>query len=89
VRDVVERLGSRELENGLHIGKANLRGPTSRGVFDGGNQERVLAAQFREWAGVVAGRWPRTARLLRELSESYERDAAREDIRARQEADAG
>jgi len=89
VRDLIERIGSQELENGLHIGKSNARGITSRGVYDGGDQERVLAAQFRDWSSITAGRWPRTSRLLRELSESYEREAAREDLRASQAADAG
>ncbi len=89
VRDLIERIGSKELENGLHIGKVNARGVTSRGVYDGGDQERELAGQFREWSSQTAGRWPRTSRLLQELSESYERDAAREDLRARQDADAG
>ena len=89
VRDLIERIGSEELENGLHIGKVNARGITSRGVYDGGDQERQLASQFREWSSQTAGRWPRTSRLLQELSESYERDAAREDLRARQDADAG
>ena len=88
VRDLVERLGSRELENGLHIGKVNARGVTSRGVYDGGTQERALAAEFRDWAATTAARWPRTSRLLRELAESYEREALREDMRAQADADA-
>lgn len=88
VRDLVERLGSREIENGLHIGKANQRGMTSRGIYEGGQSERELAAQFRDWSSVVAGHWPRTSRLLRELAESYEREARRQDARASGDADA-
>ncbi|HEY5196518.1 MAG TPA: hypothetical protein VIJ51_05775 [Solirubrobacteraceae bacterium] len=89
IRELVERLGSRDIENGIHIGKMNARGVISRGIYDGGAQERELAARFRGWAATTAGRWPRTTRLLRELERSYERDAAREDMRALEDADDG
>jgi len=87
VRDMIETIGSRELENGLVLGKINSRGVTSRGVYDGGAQERTLAADFRAGSNATKSHWPRTSRLLRELAESYERDAKREDIRAEQYAD--
>jgi hypothetical protein len=89
VRDMVETIGSRELENGLIFGKINSRGVTSRGVYDGGAQERALAGKFRSDSNATKGQWPRTSRLLRELAESYERDAQREDIQAEQYADEG
>lgn len=89
VRDMVETIGSRELENGLILGKINSRGVTSRGVYDGGAQERALAANFRSGSNAIKAQWPRTSRLLREMAESYERDAQREDIRAEQYADEG
>ena len=89
IRDIVERLGSRELENGIHTGKIGSSGVTVRGIYDGGVQERACAAKFRSWSDTTARSWPRTSRLLRELAESYEREAAREDTRAREDADAG
>ncbi len=89
VRDMVETIGSRELENGLILGKINSRGVTSRGVYDGGAQERALAGKFRSDSNATKGQWPRISRLLRELAESYERDAQREDIQAEQYADEG
>lgn len=66
----------------------NSRGVTSRGVYDGGDQERPLAAQYRVWATAVEA-WPRTSRLLRELADDYERDARREDERAERDANDG
>jgi hypothetical protein len=89
VRDLVERLGNREIENGIHVGRMNLRGVTSRGIYDGGGQERSLAAEYRRWSVMTAGAWPRTSRLLRELAESYEHEAAEQDTRAREDADTG
>jgi excisionase family DNA binding protein len=82
VRDLVESIGSQDLETGLHIGRANARGFTSRGVFDGGQQERSLAEKYRDWAASLTPQWPRTARMLRGLAESYERDARRNDSEA-------
>lgn len=88
IRDLIEDLGSKGLEIGLHLGVVNSRGVTSRGVYDGGDQERALAARYREWAH-TAERWPRTSRLLRELADDYERDARREDDRADRDASDG
>lgn len=87
VRDIIETIGSTSVETGIHVGVVNARGITSRGVYDGGEQERELAQRYREWAQQTAGRWPRTSRVLRGLAESYERDARREDLRAAVTAD--
>jgi hypothetical protein len=87
VRDMIERIGSKELENGLAIGKRNARGVVSRGVYDGGDQERALATQYRAWSSATKATWPRTSRILRELAEAYARDAHREDIEAEIDAD--
>lgn len=82
VRDLVETIGSTNIETGIHVGVFNSRGVTSRGAFDGGQQERKLAARYRDWAQKTAGRWPRTSRLLRTLAETYESDAQHHDARA-------
>lgn len=87
VRDLLETIGSRDLESGVVIGKRNSRGITTRGVYDGGQQERDLAQQYREWSGMVRSKWPRTSRILRDLADSYERDARHEDVRADLDAD--
>lgn len=87
VRDLIETIGSRELESGILIGRLNSRGVTWRGAYDGGQQERALAAQYREWSAAVRARWPRTARILRDIASSYDRDAHREDVRAELDAD--
>lgn len=87
VRDLIESIGSTHLETGIHVGRVNDRGVTSRGVYDGGQQERALATQYREWSRMTATRWPRTSRTLRRLADDYERDARREDARAEITAD--
>lgn len=87
VRELLEAIGSRDLENGLVIGRINSRGVTWRGVYDGGEQERKLAASYRSGSNSTKAAWPRTSRVLREIAESYERDAKREDLRAELDAD--
>jgi len=87
VRDVIETIGSRELENGVAIGRQNARGVTSRGAYDGGDQERDLATQYRSWSAAVGAHWPRTARVLRAVAESYNRDARHHDLQAELDAD--
>ena len=83
VRDVLECAPSPDfIRSGFRTGKFNLRGITSRGLFDGGTQERDLARKYRSDAASIRGRWPATARLLRGLAETYESTGRREDTRA-------
>ncbi|MGI4896129.1 MAG: hypothetical protein ACRYF3_13555 [Janthinobacterium lividum] len=74
IRDLLEEIRSDRLDRGLEMGIYNRRGVTGRGVFDGGKKESGLAAQYRSAADAAAG-WPRTAKLLRRLADSYEHDA--------------
>lgn len=74
VRDLLEEVRSDRLDRGLEIGIYNRRGVTSRGVFEGGKKEDGLATQYHDAADAAAG-WPRTAKVLRRLADSYERDA--------------
>ncbi|MGU3411854.1 helix-turn-helix domain-containing protein [Microbacterium sp. M1A1_1b] len=87
VRDVIEATSSRELANGVAIGRRNARGVTSRGPYDGGGQERDLAAQYGSWSAMVRGRWPRTARILATIAKSYAHDAQYHDVQAELDAD--
>lgn len=87
VRDLIESIGSRYLENGAITGRLNSRGVTWRGVYDGGGQERTMAEQYKQWSLAVQVHWPRTSRILRAIAGSYERDAVREDERAQLDQD--
>lgn len=82
VRGVIERLKSDDLEAGLHIGRFNQQGVTSRDPLSGGHLERSVKEHYEADAAKVASRWPRTAALLREFARRYESDAAREDVQA-------
>ena len=79
VRDLLEKLQNPDIEDGLRTELYNSRGVTTRGPFDGGDQERELATKYSEQAERFSDRWPRTATILRRLAGSYERDARRND----------
>jgi excisionase family DNA binding protein len=88
VRQVIESIGSPNIETGLYLGIANKRGVTTRGLYEGGDREREIASDYRRWAA-EAGKWPRTARLLRRVADSHEQEARWHDADARSQADVG
>jgi len=61
-----------------------MRGPGSpvarRGP--GGQQERDLAAQYRDWSKTVAVNSPFTSRLLEDIAKGYDRNAEWHDTEA-------
>lgn len=89
VREVIENIGNARLDTGLHIGRTNQRGITTRGIFDGGDQERELEKEYREMATKISTRWPRTARVLRGIADSYGQEARRNDFEAESMSDDG
>jgi hypothetical protein len=89
VRELVEELDSKPFDDGLHVGRMNSRGVTTRGLYSGGNLERQLANRYSEDAAVLEARWPHTGQVLRGLQRSYERIADQEDEEAGRRADEG
>ena len=89
VRELIETLRNPRIEQGLHIGVVNRRGVTSRGIYEGGKQERELASNYNAVAERFAVRWPRTARVLRGLADDYSRQARSLDAEAERRADHG
>jgi hypothetical protein len=57
---------------------------TTRGPFEGGDQERALAATVRQWEQKTIN-WPRTTSLLEHIATNWERHAEDEDLRAKQD----
>ena len=86
VCDVLEAIASEDMATGFESRVRNGRGVTMRGPYEGGGQERGLAAKYRAWAQARRFEYPFVGRILDAIAESYERDAAREDtdVRVRQ-----
>lgn len=85
VRNVIERLSAEDIDRGLIIERHNMRGTYSKALYEGGNQERLLAQQYRGWAAISRARWPRMARVLDMIAEGWEEHARREDQHAEQD----
>ena len=83
VREEIERAKSDALERGIQTERFNMRGVTMRGMYDGGDLERVLVDEYQGYA-LAANRWARTAAMLERMAEGWRRDAEREDVEARQ-----
>ncbi len=82
VRNAIQRVASGDLEDGFGTEIVNQRGVTSRGLLDGGAQERTLAASWRSKADLVRDGWPRVAAVLDRAARSYEQEAQMFDAEA-------
>lgn len=84
VAGLIGRLDDDQIDRGLVLVLRirNERGVTSRGLTDGGNQERELAATYRASARRFASTEPRVATLLNAVAESHEDEAREHDADA-------
>jgi hypothetical protein len=80
--DVLDRPENDGLRDKFELGIRNSRGLTSRSPFDGGAQERRLAAHYRTLASNYESAHPRVASVLLCVAESYDWDAQRHDHNA-------
>jgi hypothetical protein len=89
IRNVIEHEQSDDLDAGLRTNRMNQRGVHGRTIYAGGDQERDIAARYREHADKVRNRWPRTGHILESLARTYDNDARREDDDAERDARRG
>lgn len=80
--ELLEELKSTVLEDGVFIEMRNSRGGTSRGMFEGGAQERELAKYWEERLNAVEERWTRMRSLIQSFIASWELEAQRMDVEA-------
>ena len=82
VLSFLDRPENGSLRERFELGVRNARGVTTRGPYDGGAQERQLAARYRELATRYRITYPRVSVLLSATAENYEQDARRQDDEA-------
>jgi len=82
VRDIIEEIANPRLDDEFACQVSNNRGFTSRGLTDGGVQERELVEKYERDAEQIADIWPRTASVLRGIAQGCRRRAEREDSSA-------
>ena len=83
VRELLEDVQSEHVERGIEVERFNMSGTFTKGVYEGGEQERSFARQARNWASACAA-WPRTSAMLFRIAQNWDHMAEREDISARQ-----
>ncbi len=79
---IIDEIQSERLNNSFTVEIYKKREVVSKSSSEGGQKERELAEQFKEYAENWSIRYPTTASLLREVAEDYENQAKREDKRA-------
>ena len=82
IRDIFEQIKSDAMENGFLTGTINKRGVVTRELYEGGKQEEELSKKYKEWSEKLQIKWPRMAKILREVSNHYLNDSLRENNRA-------
>ena len=79
LRKLIEVVQSNKLEHGIEIEQFNSRGVVSKALFEGGTQERDLAAKWLSWAEKIDIRWIRTKVMLERIAASWDAHADAED----------
>ena len=82
VREVIEKVASKDLEIGIGTGVLNSRGVVSKSPSEGGASERALAERYEGYAAAVRASDPRTAGALRRIGQWYRQDGSREDFQS-------
>ncbi len=80
VRNLIEHLNNEVIDQHIQIDIYNSRGVVSRGLDDGGKQERELAEKYEKMSDAIKTKWPRTSAMLRGIADSYRHQAKREDV---------
>jgi hypothetical protein len=82
---VLEDYKNTDIDSGFYISVVNSRGTTSRGMFEGGQQERDEAKVYSDYAKKINPKFQRAFKVLKELENSYKYDANRIDEEAEQD----
>lgn len=80
---VIEELASEQVASGFEIECFNKRGAHSRGINEGGGQERELAARYQHWSDELP-HFPRVSAMLLSVADGWRAHAKREDVEAEQ-----
>jgi len=80
VREVIEKIESKDLERGIEIGIYNQRSVVTKSLGEGGKQERELAEKYNQFADALKFKYPRTAAMLKRIAQGYIQRGRIEDL---------
>ena len=75
----MQSIASPHIERGFLVAVRNARGPHSRRMEDGGEQERELAAKYRAWSRRLSFEYPYVSGVLERIADDYEREGTWHD----------
>lgn len=81
VCQVIEAINSGQIERGFSIECFNKRGVYSKGINEGGEQERQFSERYKRWADETL-RYPRMSAMLMAISEDWKLRAEQADVEA-------
>ena len=81
VCDLIEEIASDEIDSGFSTAVFNSRGVISGSVWEGGQQDRELAAKYERVSQQLKPKWYRTAAIFSRLAEHYDYSAFEADDR--------
>lgn len=79
---IIQEIHSDELDEGFRINVYNKRKMVIKLLSEGGQQEKVLADQYKQFSKHWASHYPRVSDILLRISEIYLNEVKREDQRA-------
>ena len=79
VCEVMESTSAKHIGVGFIVGVLRAHGVTSRGLSDGGEQERTLAAKYRELADQLVFDFPFVSSVVKDIASEYEHEATWHD----------
>lgn len=84
IRNVLEKLDFESIGRGIMTERFNMRGTYMKDPYEGGEQEREFATQYRAWANLTRSSWPRTTRLLEAIAKRWDGEAKWSDTETEQ-----
>ncbi len=87
VCEIIEEIADDKVDRDFESSIYNSRGTTSRGPFDGGQQERDLAVHYADYASELVGKWPRVAGIMKKVADWYRYEATSNDQEAERRED--
>lgn len=79
IAELLDQDDHEDIRSGFYSGVRSACGVTSRSLYDGGQQERDVAKQFRVFASYWEDSKPNLTELIKSLAKSYEYEAREHD----------
>ena len=79
VMSIIETINSETLNEAVMIEIMNSRGVWTKGIGEGGEQERVLAQKYMKEAEAIEEMYPNSSFMLKRLAKKYGEDAVKAD----------